>query len=83
MRRIKNYSNDNNAEPNINKQENKPWWFVGAQGSFLGPTGPWLLADLGAGIVAGWELAGVFLGILWVPDLCSPLPVYPCAYGFA
>lgn len=53
MRKIKHCSNDNNDTPNINKQEDKPWWFVGALGSFLSPDGPWLLADLGAGAVAG------------------------------
>lgn len=53
MRRIKNCRNDNNDKPNINKQENKPWWFVRAWGSFQGPDGPWLLADLGAGAAPG------------------------------
>ena len=38
--------------------------------------GPWLLADLGAGSVAGGELAGRFLGLLWGPGLCSSVPAY-------
>lgn len=42
----------------------------------LGPTGPWLLADLGAGAVAGGEGAGGFLRLLWGPGLRSRLPAY-------
>lgn len=78
MRKIKNRSHDNNDKPNINKQENKPWWFVGGPGSWA-PLGHGCWLTLGLVLLQVGRGRGVSAASV---GAWSPLSS-PCVYGLA